>query len=83
MSKKIEVGDIVVYRETKDYFLYQVTDIKGNIVTLNEIKTDIKDGVGRNTIMRSIRRADPDEIKIGFRVPNPSNYTANDKMYHK
>lgn len=77
MSRKIGAGNIVVYKSTKDYFLYRVADVKGNIVTLEPIKN----GVACNTVIRAIRCADSTEIETGFRVPNPSNYTANDKMY--
>lgn len=78
MSEKIDIGHIVVYQNTeKNYFLYEVTGISGQLAQLKPIN----DGVEHSQSIRKLRHADTTENKNGFRTLNPSNFTSNDKTY--
>ena len=77
MNVKIETGHIVAYKNTADYFLYEVVGINGQSAQLKPIN----EGMEHNQSICALRHADSTEKQQGFRVPNPSNFTANDKMY--
>lgn len=78
MSSNIGIGHIVVYQNThKNYFLYEVINLTGQVAQLKPIN----DGVEHSQSISKLRHAGTTEKENGFRTPNPSNFGPNDVYF--